>query len=91
MYILFVSQISRKQELSYSKNLILKDILYNVDKADVTVVTKPTVVVTQVRRKAVYAIAAAKKGKTHTIMMCGSSSGNVLPPMIIFPQKPINK
>ena len=30
---------------------------------------------------------AAEKGKTHTIMTCGSASGNVLPPMIIFPRE----
>ena len=34
-----------------------------------------------------YSIAAAEKGKTHTIMTCGSASGNVLPPMIIFPRE----
>jgi len=42
----------------------------------VTVVTKPTGVITQAGRKAVYSIAAAEKGKTNTIMTCGSASGN---------------
>ena len=73
----------------YAKlNIIAKPMLiYNVDETGVTVVTKPTGVVTQVGRKAVYSIAAAEKGKTHTIMTCGSASGNVLPPMIIFPRE----
>ena len=72
----------------YAKlNIIAKPMLiYNVDETGITVVTKPTGVVTQVGRKAVYSIAAAEKGKTHTIMTCGSASGNVLPPMI-FPQE----
>ena len=35
---------------------------YNVDETGVTVVTKPTGVVTQVGQNAVYSIAAAKKG-----------------------------
>ena len=62
-------------------------LIYNVDETGITVVTKPTGVVTQVGRKAVYSIAAAEKGKTHTIMTCRSASGNVLPPMIIFPRE----
>ena len=66
-------------------NIISKPMLvYNVG---ITVVTKPTGVITQVGRKAVYSIAAAEKGKTHTIMTCGSASGHVLPPMIIFPRE----
>ena len=49
----------------YAKfNIIVKPMLiYNVDETSVTVVTKPTGVVTQVGRKAVYSIAAAEKGK----------------------------
>ena len=30
-------------------------------------------------------VIASEKGKNHTIVACGSASGHVIPPMIIFP------
>ena len=42
--------------------------------------------IAEVKRKGVHRIVAAEKGKNHTVMACGSASGFVLPPMIIFPQ-----
>ena len=54
-------------------------LIYNVDETGITVATKPTGIVTQVGWKAVYSIASAEKGKTHTIMTCGSASSNVFP------------
>jgi len=63
-------------------NIIAKPMLiYNVDETGIIIVTKPTGVITQVGRKAMY---AAEKGKSHTIMKCGSALGYVLPPMVIF-------
>ena len=35
----------------------------------------------------VYAITSAERGKTHTILECVSASGNVLPPMMVYPRK----
>ena len=34
-----------------------------------------------------YSITSAEKGKTHTVLSCVSASGQVLPPMIIYPRK----
>ena len=31
-------------------------------------------------------VIASEKGKNHTIVACGSASGHVIPPMIIFPR-----
>ena len=40
----------------------------------------------EVKRKGVHWVVVAEKGKNHTVLACGSASGFVLLPMIIFPQ-----
>ena len=50
-------------------------------------VHRPGKVVAEMGRHKVYAVRSAEKGKTHTILACVSTSGHVLPPMMIFPRK----
>jgi len=61
-------------------------LIYNVDETGITVVTKPTGVITQVGQKAVYSIAAAEKGKTYIIMHVDqhqASHGNISSRMFV--------
>lgn len=69
-------------------NLISKPmLLINCDETSVTVVHKPGKVVAELGRRNVYSITSGEKGKTHTVLSCVSASGNVLPPMMIYPRK----
>ena len=69
-------------------NLISKPMqIYNCDESGVTVVFKPNKVVAELGKRNVYAISAAEKGKTHTILSCVSASGFVLPPLMVYPRK----
>ena len=34
-----------------------------------------------------YSVTSGEKGKTHTVVVCVSASGHVLPPMMINPRK----
>ena len=51
-----------------------------------SIVHKPGKVDAQLGRKSVWSVTSAEKGKTHTVMACGSASGFVILPMIIFPR-----
>ncbi len=53
----------------------------NLYETDINVVHKPGHVITELGRKRVWSL----KGKTHTILTCVSASGQVLPPMMIYP------
>ena len=69
-------------------NLISKPMqIFNADETGVGIVHKPGKVVTEIGRRNVYGIAAAEKGKTHTILSCVSASGVTLPPLMIYPRK----
>jgi len=50
-------------------------------------VHKPSKVCAKRGQKSVWSITAAEKGRTNTILGCGSASGQALPPMIIFPRE----
>ena len=72
-------------------NLLTKPMLiYNLDETGITIVHKPGKVVAQLGRKNVWHVTSAEKGKTHTVMTCGSASGYVVPPTIIFPRVRMN-
>ena len=64
--------------------------IYNVDETGVTVVHRSGKVVTELGKKTVSAMTSGEKGKTHTIEVCVSACGNVIPPMIIYPRKRIS-
>jgi len=69
-------------------NLISKPMqIYNCDESGVTVVFKPNKVVAELGKRNVYAMSAAERGKTHTVLSCVSASGFVLPPMMVYPRK----
>lgn len=61
--------------------------IYNCDETGVTIVFKPGKVVAELGRRNVYAVSAAEKGWTHTILSYISASGLSLPPMMIYPRK----
>ena len=44
-------------------------------------------ILTELGRKKVWALTSGEKGKTHTVVSCVSASGNVIPPMMIYPRK----
>ena len=48
---------------------------------------KPGKVFCAMGRKHVYSVTSGEKGKTHTVVVCVSASGHVLPPMMINPRK----
>ena len=69
-------------------NLICKPMqIYNCDETGVSVIHKPGKVVAEMGCHKVYAVTSAEKEKMHTILMCVSASGHVLPPKMIFPRK----
>ena len=69
-------------------NLINKPMqVYNVDETGISVVHKPGKVLTAVGRKHVYSITSGEKGKTYTVVVCVSASGQAMPPLMIYPRK----
>ena len=62
----------------YSKSMQV----FNVDETGINVTQHKEKVVSEVKRRRVV---ASEKGK-NTIIACGSASGLVVPPMIIFPR-----
>ena len=69
-------------------NLVLKPMqIFNCDETGITIVFKPGKVIAEVGKKHVYAISAAERGKTHTVLSCVSAAGYVVPPMMIYPRK----
>lgn len=61
--------------------------LYNVDETGMMTVHKPGKVITQLGHRNVCAVTAAEKGKTHTVILCVSASGFLLPHAIIYLRK----
>ena len=59
--------------------------VYNVDESGINLIQHKGKVVSEVRRRNVHRVVASEKRKNHTIVACGSASGHVIPPMIIFP------
>ena len=69
-------------------NLLTKPMqIFNCDETGVSIVHKPGKVLAQLGRRNVYSITSAERGKTHTILSCVSASGNVIPPMMVYPRK----
>jgi len=61
--------------------------VYNVDERGICIVDKPGKVFSAVGRKHVYSVTSSKKGKTHTVVVCVSTSGQVIPPFMSYPRK----
>lgn len=60
--------------------------IYNLDETGCTTVQKPRDVVTERGRKQVGAATSAERGELVTVVYAVSASGNVVPPMFIFPR-----
>ena len=68
-------------------NLLTKPMqVYNVDESGINLVQHRGKVVTEIGRRSVHRVVASEKGKNHTVIACGSASGQVVPPMLIFPR-----
>uniref|UniRef100_A0A1X7VB76 HTH psq-type domain-containing protein n=1 Tax=Amphimedon queenslandica TaxID=400682 RepID=A0A1X7VB76_AMPQE len=61
--------------------------IYNCDETGVTIVFKQGIVVAEMRSRSVYAVFAAEKECTHTILSFVSASGISLPLMMTYPCK----
>lgn len=69
-------------------NLVAKPSqIFNADESGVSIVHRPSKVVTQIGRRNVPSVTSADKGRTHTILACVSASGQVIPPFMIYPRK----
>ena len=77
----------------YSKlNLVTKPMqIFNCDETGVTVVFKLNKVIAELGKRNVYALSAAERGKTHTILSCVSATGFIVPPMMIYPHKTVSQ
>ena len=62
------------------------DVIYNLDETGCTTVQKPRDIVTERGRKQVGAATSAERGELVTVVYAVSASGNVIPPMFIFPR-----
>ena len=68
-------------------NLLSKPMqVYNVDESGLNITQHKGKVIADVKRRGVHRVVASEKGRNHTIVACGSASGYILPPMIIFPR-----
>ena len=61
--------------------------VWNCDKTGITIVHKPGSVVAELGCHYIHAVTSAERGKMHIVILCISATGNVLPPMIVYPQK----
>ena len=58
--------------------------IFNCDETWLTIVVKPSKIVTQIGKKIVYSKTFAEKGFTQTVLGCCGADGTAVPPMIIF-------
>lgn len=61
--------------------------IYNMDESGITTVQSPQRIIAQKGKKQVGAITSAERGVHCTVVCCMGSSGNFIPPAIIFPRK----
>lgn len=74
----------------YTKHEFSPSQIYNADETGVSCVHKLSNVCAKKGPKTVWAVTSGEKGRTNTILACGSASGHSLPPMIIFPRERIS-
>ena len=62
-------------------------LIYNADETGFSKVHKsPCKVLARRGQKTVWGITSGERGRTHTLLVCGSASGHALPPLMIFPR-----
>ena len=65
--------------------------IYNADETGVSRVHSPKMKILARRgQKTVWSLTSGERGRTHTILMCGSAAGHYIPPLIIFPRVRMN-
>ena len=68
-------------------NLLSKPMqVYNTEETGISIVHRPGRVITEMGKKEVWAVTSGERGKTHTVITCVSASGQVIPPMMIYPR-----
>ena len=61
------------------------DCIYNADETGISCVHKPAKVLAKKGSRSVWSLTSGERGRTHAVLACGSASGIVIPPMVIFP------
>ena len=62
-------------------------LIYNADETGFSKVHKSQCkVLAQHGQKTVCGITSGERGRTHTLLVCGSESGHTIPPLMIFPR-----
>ena len=65
--------------------------IFNADETGISKVHKPRLKVLAKRgQKMVWSLTSGERGRTHTLMVCGSAAGYIVPPLIIFPRARMN-
>ncbi|CAI6371189.1 unnamed protein product [Macrosiphum euphorbiae] len=66
------------------------DKIYNMDESALTTVQKPSKIFAQKGKKQVGVLTSAERGQHVTVVCCIGSSGQCVPPALIFPRKTFN-
>ena len=74
-------------------NILSKPMLiFNADETGISKVHKQRARILARRgQKSVWELTSGERGRTHTLVVCGSAAGYALPPMMIFPRMRINE
>ena len=74
-------------------NILTKPMLiFNADETGISKVHKPRMKIIAGRgQKCVWSLTSGERGRTHTVLICGSAAGLVLPPLVIFPRVRMNE
>ena len=79
-----IDDFFNKLDLIYGNSNISPIQLFNVDETGLTMITTCTKVVAEVGKKHVYKHALGERGQLHTVIVCASKAGCVLPPYVIY-------
>ena len=61
--------------------------IYNADETGISKVHKPrTKVLAKRGVRTVWGLTSGERGRTHTLLLCGSAAGHWIPPLIIYPR-----
>ena len=65
--------------------------IFNADETGISCVHKPGKILTKMGKRAVFSKVSGERGTTTTVLVAGSASGLIVPPMMIFKGKRMNK
>lgn len=85
-----VQKFFKKLEETIQNNNIQSTMIFNMDETKLTTVQRTQKIIAKRGKKQVGAITSAERGVHTTGVVCMSSSGNFIPPALIFPRKKFN-